>query len=147
MTDNDALQVLMKVSEHINNQIKNHGELQRNNKEVWRVLHGMDNTVWRYYVHGIKILNKHFPHCVPMDVFTHALKCEALITQYENYYDNVLTPHKTRENHKYNHNFKGVAWKMVLMGRETWNRAMRIDLPNSDTSKTRPADNILEFGS
>ena len=56
---------------------------------------------------------------------------------------NLLTPFKTR---KQPHNYKGKAWKMVNQGREVWCRAIGLDLPNDDVSKTHHAENILDFG-
>ena len=144
--DNDCLMVFRKVSETLNKQIQAHGKLQKNNKEIWSVLHAMDNDIWTMYLRGIKILDKEFGHIVPMDAIATVLELERIIDRYGlmSQSNNILTPHKTRTN---GHNYKGKAWKMVNQGREIWCSAMQIDLPNDDSSKINLADNILEFGS
>lgn len=144
--DNDCLMVFRKVSELLNRQIKTHGKLQKNNKEIWNALHSMDNDIWAMYLRGIKIIDKEFGHLVPMDTIATVLELERLLERYGHLStsNNLLTPFKTRTN---GHNYKGRAWKMVNQGREVWCAAMGIDLPNEDSSKDTPADNILEFGS
>lgn len=144
--DNDCLLVFRKVSELLNNQIKAHGKLQKNNKEIWNALHSMDNDIWAMYLRGIKIIDKEFGHLVPMDAIATVLELERLLERYGHLStsNNLLTPYKTRTN---GHNYKGKAWKMVNQGREVWCAAMGIDLLNDDSSKDRHVDNILEFGS
>lgn len=144
--DNDCLMVFRKVSELLNREIKTHGKLQKNNKEIWRTLHSMDNDIWAMYLRGIKIIDKEFGHLVPMDTIATVLELERLLERYGmmSTSGNLLTPFKTRTN---GHNYKGRAWKMVNQGREVWCAAMGIDLPNDDSSKDTPTNNILEFGS
>ena len=144
--DNDCLMVYRKVSELLNREIHNHGKLQKNNKAIWSTLHAMDNDIWSMYLRGIKIIDKEFGHLVQMDEIATVLDLERLLERYGHLStsNNLLTPFKTRIN---GHNYKGRAWKMVNQGREIWCRAMQIDLPNEDASKTQPIDNIVEFGS
>lgn len=143
--DNDCLLVFRKVSETLNREILAHGQLQRNNKTIWDMLHSMDNSIWSMYLRGIKIIDKEFGHLVKMDEIATVLELERALDRYGHLSasGSLLTPFKTRKDP---HNYKGRAWKMVNQGREIWCRAMDIDLPNSDTSKATPADNILEFG-
>jgi len=143
--DNDCLMVFRKVSELLNNQITAHGKLQKNNKTVWNTLHAMDNDIWAMYLRGIKIIDKEFGHLVSMDTIATVLELERNLERYAHIStsNNLLTPYKTRTN---GHNYKGKAWKMVNQGREVWCKAMGIDLPNDDSSKQGPADNILDFG-
>lgn len=142
--DNFCLQIFRKVSELLNKQIETSGRLQKNNKEIWNTLHGMDNDIWRAYLRAIKILEKQFPHTVDMDTLKNLLELENIIEQYGDLSTsgNILTPHQTRKN---GHNYKGKAWKMVNQGRETWNKAMNIDLPNDDASKRTPKDDLFDF--
>lgn len=144
--DNDCLMVFRKVSELLNREIEKHGKLQKNNKEIWHALHAMDNDIWTMYLRGIKIIDKEFGHLVPMDTIATVLELERLLERYGHISksNNLLTPYKTRTNE---HNYKGRAWKMVNQGREVWCSAMGIDLDNDDACKSKPADNILEFGS
>lgn len=142
--DNFCLQVFRKVSELINKQIELGGKLQKNNQAIWECLHQMDNDIWRAYLRAIKILEKQFPHTVEMDTLKNLLELENIIEQYGDLSTsgNILTPYQTRKN---GHNYKGKAWKMVNQGRETWNKAMNIDLPNDDSSKRTPKDDLFEF--
>lgn len=142
--DNFCLQVFRKVSELLNTQIELGGKLQKNNSAVWTMLHQMDNDIWRAYLRAIKILEKQFPHTVNMDTLKTVLTCENIITKYGDLSTsgNILTPYQTRKN---GHNYKPTAWKMVQQGRETWNKAMNIDLPNDDSSKRGPKDDLFEF--
>lgn len=143
--DNDCLLVFSKVSELLNQQIREHGRLQKNNKAIWNALHSMNNDIWLMYLRGIKIIDKEFGHLVPMDTVATVLELERLLERYGHFStsNNLLTPFKTRTN---GHNYKGRAWKMVNQGREVWCKAMAIDLPNDDSSKSSPSDNVLDFG-
>ena len=143
--DNDCLMVFRKVSETLNKQITAHGKLQKNNKEIWNMLHAMDNDLWSMYLRGIKIVDKEFGHLVPMDTIATVMELERALERYGylSQSGNLLTPFKTR---KQPHNYKGKAWKMVNQGREVWCRAIGLDLPNDDISKSQHAENILEFG-
>ena len=141
----DALMIFRKVSETLNSQIREHGKLQKNNRVVWDMLHQMDNDIWQAYIDAIKILDKEFGHIVNMGDIATVLEVQVALDKYGHLSQsgNILTPFKTR---KAPHNYKGKAWKLANQGREIWNRAMEIDLPNDDTSKLTPADNILDFG-
>lgn len=141
----NCLLVFRKVSEMLNNEIKQTGKLKLNNKTIWDTLHNMDNDIWSMYLTGIKIIDKEFRHLVKMDELATVLELERALDRYGymSQSNNLLTPFKTR---KEPHNYKGRAWKMINQGREIWCRAMQIDLPNDDSSQARPADNILEFG-
>lgn len=143
--DNDCLMVFRKVSELMNAQIEQHGKLQKNNTEIWKCLHAMDNDIWSMYLRGVKIIDKEFGHLVPMDTVATVLELERLLERFGHLSTsgNLLTPFKTRTN---GHNYKSRAWKMVNQGREVWCAAMGIDLPNDDASKRSPLDNVLEFG-
>lgn len=142
--DNDCLLVFRKVSETLNNQILANGQLTKNNTTIWQTLHAMDNDIWLLYLRGIKIIDREFGHIVPMDTVATVLELERALERYGDLStsNNLLTPHKTRTN---GHNYKGKAWKMVLQGREVWCKAMGIDLPNDDTSKRTPRDELLDF--
>ena len=144
MNSQDCLAVFKKVSELLNEQIREHGKLQKNNKIIWDTLHSMDNDIWHAYVQGIKIINREFPHLVNMTEFAQVIKVSKILNDYGDLSTsgNILTPYKTRRN---GHNYKGDAWKLICQGREIWNRSMCIDLPNEDSSKRGPADNILDF--
>jgi len=143
---NNCLLVFRKVSEMLNKEIRKHGKLQRNNKVIWEALHSMDNDLWQMYLTGIKVVDKEFGHLVEISELATVLELERVIDQYGylSQSGNLLTPYKTRKDP---HNYKGTAWKMICQGREIWCRAMQIDLPNDDSSKQSPSDNILNFGS
>ena len=142
--DDNSLVIFKKVSEMLNSQIEQHGKLQKNNKEIWRHLHEMDNGIWSLYCHGIKLVEQEFPHCVDMATLKSVIDCEQTINRYGDLSTsgNILTPYKTRTN---GHNYKGKAWKLINQGRETWNRAMGIDLPNDDSSKRGPKDELFDY--
>lgn len=139
--DNDCLLVFRKVSELLNREILAHGKLVKNNNNIWRALHTMDNDIWKMYLRGIKIVDKEFGHLVELDTIATVLELERLLERYAHLStsNNLLTPHKTRTTH----NYKGTAWKMVCQGREVWCRAMGIDLPNEDASKQK--NNLEDF--
>ena len=141
--DDNSLTIFKKVSEFINEQILTSGKLQKNNKEIWNTLHQMDNDIWSMYCHGIRLIEQEFPHSVSMHTLKSVMDCEKIIDRYGHLSTsgNILTPFKTRTN---GHNYKGKAWKLVLQGRETWNCAMGIDLPNDDSSKRGPKDELFE---
>ena len=142
--DNDALMIFRKISEMLNKQIEQGGKLEKNNKTIWTTLHQMDNDIWSAYLHGIKVIEREFPNVVDMETLKTVLQCEEIIDRYGylSKSGNILTPYKTRQN---GHNYKGKAWKLIQQGRETWNRAMNIDLPNDDSSKRGPVDELLDW--
>lgn len=140
--DNDCLMVFRKVCELLNREIERGGKLEKNNKEIWRALHAMDNDIWAMYLRGIKLIDKEFGYLVPMDTTATVLELERTLERYGDLSTsgNILTPFKTRTN---GHNYKGRAWKMVNQGREVWCTAMDIDLPNDDTSKRGPKEDLF----
>jgi hypothetical protein len=140
--DNDCLMVFRKVSETLNREIQTHGQLQRNNKIIWDMLHAMDNDIWSMYLRGIKLIDKEFGHLVEMNEIATVLELERALERYGHISTsgNLLTPFRTRKDP---HNYKGKAWKMVNQGREIWCRAMSIDLPNDDTSKTSKVQELF----
>lgn len=142
----DALMIFRKVSEFLNTQIEQHGQLQRDNRQVWDMLHQMDNDIWQAYIDAIKIVDKEFGHIVSMEDLRIVLEVQQILEKFGHLSNsnNIFTPRGTRKN---GHNYKGKAWKMVCHGREIWNRAMQIDLPNDDASRSSHINNILEFGS
>lgn len=141
--DDNSLTIFKKISEMLNREIESHGKLQKNNKAIWKILHEMDNNIWSMYCHGIKILEQEFPQHVDMSTLKSIIECEQIINKYGHLSTsgNILTPYKTRTN---GHNYKGKAWRLINQGRETWNRAMGIDLPNDDSSKLTPKDELFE---
>lgn len=132
--EQDCLIVLKSVSETLNREILEGGQLQRDNLRVWDMLHRMDNVIWQYYTDGVLVINREFGHLVTLDEIATVLEVQRILCNYGHLSTsgNILTPQKTR---KEPHNYKGKAWKLVNQGREIWCRAMQIDLPNSDTSK------------
>jgi hypothetical protein len=134
--------VFRKVSETLNREIQTHGQLQRNNKIIWDMLHAMDNDIWSMYLRGIKLIDKEFGHLVEMNEIATVLELERALERYGHISTsgNLLTPFRTRKDP---HNYKGKAWKMVNQGREIWCRAMSIDLPNDDTSKTSKVQELF----
>ena len=141
--DNDCLMVFRKVCELLNREIETSGKLEKNNKNIWRALHAMDNDIWAMYLRGIKIIDKEFGYLVPMDTTATVLELERILERYGDLStsNNILTPFKTRTN---GHNYKGRAWKMINQGREVWCTAMDIDLPNDDSSKRGPKEELFE---
>lgn len=142
--DDNSLTIFKKISEMLNREIEQHGKLQKNNKAIWKILHEMDNDIWSMYCHGIKILEQEFPQHVDMSTLKSIIECEQIINKYGHLSTsgNILTPFKTRTN---GHNYKGKAWRLINQGRETWNRAMGIDLPNDDASKRGPKDDLFDI--
>tara|TARA_S200002703_G_C3757120_1_gene232973 strand:- start:57 stop:524 length:468 start_codon:yes stop_codon:yes gene_type:complete len=141
--DDNSLTIFKKISEMLNREIESHGKLQKNNKAIWKILHEMDNDIWSMYCHGIKILEQEFPQHVDMSTLKSIIECEQIINKYGHLSTsgNILTPYKTRTN---GHNYKGKAWRLINQGRETWNRAMGIDLPNDDSSKLTPKTELFD---
>ncbi len=142
--DSNSLTIFKKVSELLNKEIETHGKLQKNNKTIWNTLHQMDNNIWRHYCHAVRLIEQEFPHTVSMETLRSMMECEQILDKYGHLSTsgNILTPFKTRTN---GHNYKGKAWKLVNQGRETWCRAMGIDLPNDDSSKRGPKDDLFDI--
>lgn len=138
--DNDCLLVFKKVSEVLNNAILLNGELTKNNKDIWRALHAMDNDIWTMYLRAVKIIDREFGHLVSIDTVATVLELERLLQRYGHLStsNNLLSPRKTRSSQ---HNYKGLVWKMVCQGRELWCAVMKIDIAGKHT----PADDILEI--
>lgn len=125
-----SIEIWYQLTEFLNTEIRQNGEIQINNKRIWDGwLHRMDNAVWRGLLETADLLHQQHPELFDLWAYTAIQDGLKLLNRYDNYYDRVMD---MRNRHV---QAKGIAWKCLMTLRETWNRAVEYDLPNSDTSR------------
>ena len=127
-----SIDLMYHIKEMLNNEIRNSGEIQINNKTIWDgFLHQMSNEDWL----GI-VMVLHELECVHPELFTpqhtRALEdCAELLHKFSPYYDRVMD---MKNRHV---SAKKTAWKMLMTVREIWNSAVGDGLPNLDSSRVK----------
>lgn len=125
-----SIELIYRISEHLNQIIRNSGKIQINNKQIWNeVLHQLENEHWRGMLETLDLLCEQNP---VIGTFSHrnAITSALLILdKYETYYDKVLDIRNAKMNNK------PVAWKCTMTMRELYCEACGIDLPNDNTSR------------
>ncbi len=126
----NRITLIVKIAQHLNNQIQLAGAIKPNNKGIWQaILHNLTNEQWRAILSTLEeLMNKNptignLGHLNTVETGLRTLK------KYE-LYDRCLD----MKNHTANN--KPIAWKCLMTIREVYNSACGIDLPNADSSRT-----------
>lgn len=127
-----SIEIMYRIKEMLNTEIRKHGEIQINNKNIWDgYLHKMDNDVWNGLLMVLQTLEEQHPKYFTMHHLKTLNEAVQLMNKYGGYYDNVLD---MKNRHV---DAKRTAWKCIMMIREVWNACVGEYLPNSDSSKTK----------
>ena len=125
-----SIEIMYKLKEFLNNEIRQNGEIQINNRRIWDGwLHKMDNEVWRGILLTLDLLRSQQPQLFTMHQHSAIDDGLALLNKYSDYYDKVLDMNNRHVK------AKGVAWKCLHTVREVWNECVDERLPNLNTSK------------
>ena len=126
----NRITLIVKIAQHLNNQIQLAGAIKPNNKGIWQaILHNLTNEQWRAILLTLEELMNNNPtigNLTHMDTVETGLRT---LKKYE-LYDRCLD----MRNHTANN--KPIAWKCLMTIREVYNSACGIDLPNADSSRT-----------
>lgn len=125
----NRITLIVKIAQHLNNQILLAGAIKPNNRLIWQtVLHNLTNEQWHAILSTLEeLMNKNptvgnLGHLNTVETGLRTLK------KYE-LYDRCLD----MRNHTANN--KPIAWKCLMTIREVYNSACGIDLPNADSSR------------
>lgn len=122
MFKESALDEWQAISEFLNDWIKNNGEIQPNNHELWKeFLHRWDNQDWQEIIDAVGELYKRYPEY--FQEFHKRAIAQAIV---------ILIEHSSTKRVMDRKKHKRVAWKMIMTLREVWNAAQGIDIPNED---------------
>lgn len=125
-----AVDIAVKITGMLNDEILSKGQLQLNNKVIWDgMLHKMDNHVWRNVLEMLQQLNEQHSSLVTIQDQRNISDALRLLDKYENYYDRVLD---MKNKHV---DAKKTAWRALMSTREIICRCWNLDIPNQDSSK------------
>jgi hypothetical protein len=128
----NSVELIYRISEHLNQIIRNSGQIQINNKQIWNeVLHQLENSHWRGILETLEALCDQNPNLGNLQHRIAISQGLAVLEKYEAYYDRCMD---VRTKHLNN---KGTAWKCLMTMRELYTTAIGENLPNADTSKVR----------
>lgn len=103
------------LAETINAEIQTHGELQKNNKAIWSILHKWTNREWLMILHTASVLQETNPECF------HAFQNKALAQAARILVQEGSTHHRILDTKEY----KNDLWRMTMCLREVWNSLVR----------------------
>ena len=130
LTTAQSVQLIVRISEHLNTQIQLAGSIKPNNRNIWAgVLHELQNHHWYGMLKTCQTLLEDNRH---IGEFKHRLAIDEgleILEKYQHRYDRVLDI----KNHRFNH--KPVAWKCLMSIREVYCACIDLDLPNDDSSR------------
>jgi len=125
-----SIEIMYKLKEFLNNEIRSNGEIQINNRRIWDGwLHKMDNEVWYGILLTLAELERAHPEYFNLHQSKAILEGLTLLNKFSDYYDKVLDMNNRHVK------AKGVAWKCLMTVREVWNSCVDDALPNLDTSR------------
>lgn len=125
-----SIEIMYKLKEFLNNEIRQNGEIQINNRRIWDGwLHKMDNEVWYGILITLKTLEEHNPKLFTLHQIQAVEDGLVLLNKYSDHYDRVLDMNNRHVK------AKSVAWKCLHTVREIWNTAVGEELPNLDSSR------------
>jgi hypothetical protein len=125
-----SIEIMYRLKEFLNNEIRQNGEIQINNKRIWDGwLHKMNNEVWAGILETMQTLSHQHPELFNLHQHTAIEDGLKLLNKYSDYYDNVLDMNNKHVK------AKGVAWKCLHTVREVWNECVNDLLPNLDSSR------------
>lgn len=125
-----AIEIYTQIAERLNQEIISTGlKLQKDNTEIWgRWLHEFDNQTWLDLINIMKSIEMSQPgtltpwHKTAIEEATAILKTASQ--------DRILDRKRGPKG-------KGLAWKLLMAVRETYNTVNEIDCPNQDRPKTK----------
>lgn len=125
-----SIEIMYRMKEFLNNEIRQNGEIQINNKRIWDGwLHKMDNEVWYGILYTLQELEKQYPKYFSMHQMDAVQEALILLNKFSDHYDKVLDMNNKHVR------AKKVAWKCLHTVREVWNDCVGEDLPNLDSSR------------
>jgi hypothetical protein len=125
-----SIEIMYKMKEFLNNEIRQNGEIQINNKRIWDGwLHKMDNEVWYGILETLAELERQHSKLFTLHQSQAVQEGLILLNKYSDYYDKVLDMNNKHVK------AKGVAWKCLMTVREIWNLCVDEYLPNKNTSR------------
>ena len=125
MIRESALAEWHSIATFLNDYIREHGQIQINNNELWReYLHRWDNQDWTEIIETVAELHKKYPE------YFHKFHKDAIAAAIT-----ILIEHSDTKRVMDRKQHKKIAWKMIMTMRETWNAATGIDLPNEPIDK------------
>jgi len=127
-----SIEIMYKLKEFLNNEIRQNGEIQINNNRIWNGwLHKMDNEVWYGILRTLQQLERERGVHFTIHQSEAVRQGLELLDKYSDYYDKVLDMNNRHVK------AKSVAWKCLHTVREIWNTAVGEDLPNSNVSRVK----------
>lgn len=135
-----SVDIICEITRQLNNQILEHGELQKNNMFIWKqILHKMSNEVWEGALTVLLEVCEYYPQMAQWNDKPYLETALRTVDKYSAYYDNVLDMSNKHLHHK------AIAWRSLMIMREIVTKVWGIDLPNHNTSKrTNQFQNIFE---
>jgi hypothetical protein len=130
-------QAAEKLCELLNEQINQHGEIQKSNKTIWSVLHQTDNDIWLNLIAGILSITP-TTHRNSQRIEQRAAELSQAIDALGSKYPNVITPYPAeykKQKRPATELFQNAAWHLLMMTREVYCDTHGIHLPNADSSK------------
>jgi len=126
----NRITLIVKIAQHLNNQIQLAGAIKPNNKGIWQaILHNLTNEQWHAILSTLEELMNKNPTIGNLGHLNTVETGLQILKKYE-LYDRCLD----MKNHTANN--KPIAWKCLMTIREVYNSACGIDLPNADSSRT-----------
>jgi len=127
-----SVELIYRISEHLNQIIRNSGQIQINNKAIWNeVLHQLENAHWRGMLETLEALCDQNPNLGTLQHRIAISEGLAILEKYEAYYDRCMDVRTKHLNNKH------TAWKCLMSMRELYCAAIDKPLPNADTSRVR----------
>ena len=128
------------LAEALNNEIYQHGEIQKNNKNIWdNYLHKWTNWEYACVLGVLRELMDTNPEFFRGNHESAVLAAEQILCKnWESPKDRTLDKRV----------YKDTAWKLIMTMREVWNRANDKSVPNSDQGRrgpTPPKDQLFEM--
>lgn len=126
----NRITLIVKIAQHLNNQIQLAGAIKPNNKGIWQaILHNLTNEQWYAILSTLEELMNKNPTVGNLGHLNTVETGLQILNKYQ-LYDRCLD----MKNHTANN--KPIAWKCLMTIREVHNAACGIDLPNDNTSRT-----------
>ena len=125
-----TITLIVKIAQHLNNQILLAGAIKPDNRNIWHsVLHQLTNDQWYAILYTLEVLMAQNP---TIGTVEHHSTIEAGLKTLNKYqlYDRCLD----MKNHVANN--KPIAWKCLMTIRELYNECTNTDIPNADHSRT-----------
>jgi hypothetical protein len=121
-----------RLCELLNNEIRKSGAIQKGNKNIWAVLHEMDNTIWQHCLNGARAITT-MNHRNYNRIDQRITELESAIKRLSGVYDNVITPYPSEYKKQKRPNsdlYQGAAWHLLMLLREVYCDNNNLDLPN-----------------